>query len=145
VSDVRDLLRTAKLVVSPETFNVVSLNHEGWMSMLSNPEMSPRADSEFLIFKDKWEVTLVVNDRDLQGMSGGLLEAKIEKGYRLLTFDADLDFDTVGFIAEVSRILAEQEISILPMASFCRDHVLLKQGDLARALKAFSGVVEEVC
>ena len=140
-----ELLRSSKLEVSPETFHVVSVGHEEWQSIVTNPELSPDMSSEFILFKDGWEVTLVVNEEDFARLRPGLSKAKIESGYRLLSFDADLDFDVVGFIAEIARILADCNISILPFASFKRDHVLVRQTDLARALKAFRGSVEEVC
>ena len=140
-----ELLRSARLVVSPETFHVVSVGHEDWRSIVSNPELSPDMSSEFILFKDRWEVTLVVNDADFSRLRPALSLAKIESGYRLLSFDADLDFDVVRFIAEIARILANHGISILPLASFARDHVLVRQSDLARSLKAFRGIVDEVC
>ena len=140
-----ELLRSAKLVVSPETFHVVSVSHHEWRSIVTNPDLSPDMSSEFILFKDGWEVTLVVNEGDFKRLGPGLSNAKIESGYRLLSFDADLEFDVVGFIAEIAQLLAQQGISILPFASFKRDHVLVRQTDLARALKAFRGVVEEMC
>jgi hypothetical protein len=140
-----EILRAARLLVSPETFHIVSLPHDRWESILANPDLSPRMESEFLIFKDKWEVTLVLDDGDFINLRPGLDSAKIESGFRLLSFDAELEFDVVGFMSEIAGILASAGISILPFSSFSRDHVLLRQDDLAAALKAFRGRVDEVC
>ncbi|QQS41902.1 MAG: ACT domain-containing protein [Acidobacteriota bacterium] len=140
-----DILRSAKLVVSPETFHVVSVDHDRWQELLSDPALSPRMGSEFLIFKDKWEVTIVVDDPDFRNLRPGLGDALVEGNFRLLSFDAEMDFDVVGFIAAVSSVLAGSGISILPFSSFRRDHILVRQDDLAGALKAFRGIVREVC
>ncbi|HUF05102.1 MAG TPA: ACT domain-containing protein [Aridibacter sp.] len=140
-----DILRSAKLIVSPETFHVVSVDHDRWQALLSDPELSPRMGSEFLVFKDKWEVTIVVDDSDFRNLKPGLGEALVETNFRLLSFDAEMDFDVIGFIAAVSSVLAGSRIPILPFSSFRRDHVLVRQDDLAAALRAFSGIVEEVC
>ncbi len=140
-----ELLRGAKLIVAPDTFHIVALHHDEWERVLADPELSPQMKSEFLIFKDKWEVTLVVDDRDLVGLRPGLAGAKVESGFRLLSFDAELEFDVVGFMAEIAGILAAEGISILPFSSFSRDHLLIRQTDLASALKAFRGRVDEVC
>lgn len=140
-----DILRSAKLVVSPETFHVVSVDHDRWQALLSDPALSPRMVSEFLIFKDKWEVTIVVDDADFRNLRPGLGDADVERNFRLLSFDAEMEFDVIGFIAAVSSVLAAEGISILPFSSFRRDHVLVRQDDLAAALKAFRGLVEEVC
>lgn len=140
-----DILRSAKLVVSPETFHVVSVDHDRWQELLSDPALSPRMASEFLIFKDRWEVTIVVDDDDFRNLSTGLGDSAVERNFRLLSFDSEMDFDVIGFIAAVSSVLAASGISILPFSSFRRDHVLVRQDDLAEALKAFRGIVEEVC
>lgn len=140
-----EILKSSKLLVSPDTFHVVSVDHDRWRDLLSDPHLSPRMESEFLIFKDRWEVTIVVDDEDFKTLRSGLTDARIESGFRLLSFDAEMEFDVVGFIAAVSSVLAESGISILPAFSFRRDHVLLKQEDLAAALKAFRGIVDEVC
>ena len=140
-----DILRDARLVVSPETFHVVSVSHEKWTELISDPALSPRMDSEFLIFKDNWEVTIVVDEQDFSRLRPGLGDAPVEGGFRLLSFDAEMDFDVIGFMAAVSGILADAGISVLPFSSFRRDHVLVSQSDLASALKAFRGIVSEVC
>lgn len=139
------ILRSAKLVVSPETFHVVSVTHDKWLELLSDPALSPRMASEFLIFKDRWEVTIVVDDDDFANLRPGIGGAPSESGFRLLSFDAEMNFDVVGFMAAVASVLAEADISILPFSSFRRDHVLVRQEDLAAALKAFRGLVDEVC
>lgn len=140
-----EILRSAKLIVSPETFHVISVSHEKWRDLLSDPALSPRMPAEFLIFKDAWEVTIVVDDADFANLRPGIGEAPVESGFRLLSFDAEMDFDVIGFMAAVAGVLAEAGISILPFSSFRRDHILVRQQDLAAALKAFRGLVDEVC
>ncbi len=142
---VLDLLARSKIEVSPETFAVISLQDEEWRKLTENPELSPRMISPFMLFKDKWEITLVVDDVDFNTIRHVIRDAKIERNFRLLSFDVDLDFDVVGFIAQIARILAEAGISILPISSFSRDHILVKQDELANALKALRGFVDEVC
>lgn len=138
-------LAKSKVAVSPETFAVVSLRAEDWIKLLENPELSPRMTSPFMIFKDKWEVTLVLDEVDFGTLRHAIRDAKIEKNFRLLSFDVELPFDVVGFMAQIAKILADAGISILPISSFSRDHLLVNQDDLADALKALRGHVDEVC
>jgi hypothetical protein len=56
-----------------------------------------------------------------------------------------MDFSVVGFLAEVSRILADAGISIVALSAFSRDHVLLSQDDLTRALKTLGPFVADLC
>lgn len=115
------------------------------MDVIADPNLSPRMTSPFMIFMDKNEVTLLLDDVDFANIRPGLKDSKVERGFRMLTFDTVMDFDVVGFMAEVSRILAEASIPIFPISAFSRDHVLVKQDDLANALKALGPYVGDLC
>jgi len=99
----------------------------------------------FMIFRDKFEVTLLLDDLDFGTMRHAVRDAKIERNFRLLTFDIELDFNVTGFLAEVSRILAGADVPIVALSAFSRDHLLVKQGDLAKVLKALGPHVAELC
>ncbi|MEZ5346065.1 MAG: ACT domain-containing protein [Pyrinomonadaceae bacterium] len=142
---VDEFLAKAKVVVAPETYCVISLPSENWFKLLENPELSPRMTSPFMIFKDRWEVTLVFDLDDFETIKHAIRDAKIEHNFRLLSFDVELPFDVVGFMAKVAGVFADAGISILPISSFSRDHVLLRQDDLAIGLKALRGHVDEIC
>lgn len=140
-----EILKNARVEVSAETFTLVSLIHEDWIRLLQNPELSPRMTAPFMIYYDKHEVTLLLDETDFETMRHALRDANIERGFRLLTFDIVLGFNVVGFLAEVSRILADAGISIVAISAFSRDHLLIKQADLASALKALGPHVSELC
>lgn len=139
------LLRRTKIRIAPETYIFISLQNEDWLKLLENPALSPRMTAPFMIFKDKFEVTLLLDETDFQTIRPTLQNAKIERGFRLLTFDIELDFSVVGFLAEISRILAEAGVSIIALSSFSRDHILVKQTDLPKALLALGKYVEDIC
>ncbi len=139
------LLRETRVEVVPETFFLVSLPHKNWLKLLENPELSPRMSAPFMIFRDKWEVTLLLDEVDFGTIRHAIREAKTEGNFRLLSFDLEMDFNVVGFLAEVSRILAEAEISIVALSAFSRDHVLIRQADLPKALKVLGQYVAELC
>lgn len=140
-----DLLKKTKVEVSPETFTLVSLNEQNWLKLLENPELSPRMTASFMIFKEKHETTLLLDEIDFIKIRDALENTKTESGFRLLTFDIELDFSVVGFLAEISRILAAAGIPIVALSAFSRDHILIKQNDLSNALKALGEYVEELC
>ena len=140
-----ELLKKTKIEIAPETFNLVSLRREDWLKLLENPELSPRMSAPFMILSDKWEVTLLLDEIDFETIRYAIQDAKTERNFRLLSFDIELNFDAIGFLAEISRILAEAEIPILALSAFSRDHILIKQNDLAKALKVLSEYVEELC
>ena len=139
-----ELLRRTRVEVAPETFNLVSLRREDWLKLLENPELSPRMSAPFMILSDNREVTLLLDEIDFGTIRHAVREAKTEGNFRLLSFDVELDFNVVGYFAEISRILAAADISIVALSAFSRDHILIKQNELAKALKVLGEYVEEM-
>ena len=131
--------------MAPETFALVSVTPADFARLMQDPELSPRMTAPFMLLKDAFEVTMLLDDTDFGTMRHAIRDAKIERGYRLLTFDIELDPGVVGFMAEISRILADAAIPILAISAFTRDHLLIRQQDLATALKALGPHVAELC
>ena len=140
-----ELLRRTRVETAPETFNLVSLRREDWVKLLENPELSPRMSAPFMILSDNREVTLLLDEIDFGTIRHAVRDAKTEGNFRLLSFDVELPFNIVGYFAEISRILAAANISIIAVSAFSRDHILVKQNDLAKALKVLGEYVEELC
>jgi hypothetical protein len=78
-------------------------------------------------------------------MRHAVRDARVEGDFRLLTFDIELDWDVVGFLARVTEILADAGISCGALSSFSRDHLLVKQDDLGRTLRVLGEHVAELC
>jgi hypothetical protein len=91
---------------------------------------------------DKNETTVIIeqskyNNEDV---------IEIEKDWKILTFDMVLPFGLVGFLAKVSKMLADENISIFVVFAYSTDHILVKEKDLARAeekLKELGCIFEE--
>jgi uncharacterized protein len=143
--DIAELLRQAKVEVAPATFYLIGLRHEDWARLLENPELSPRASAPFMFLRDEHEVTLLLEETDWRTMRHAVRDARVEAGFRLLTFDIELDWQVVGFLAHVTQILADARISCGALSAFSRDHLLVRQDDLARALRALGEHVAELC
>ena len=140
-----ELLQNTRVEVAPETFFLVSLRFEDWLRLLENPELSPRGSAPFMILRDAQEVTLLIDEIDYGTIRHAARNAKTEGGVRLVTFDIELGWEVVGYFALISKILAEAEIPIGAISAFSRDHLLIKQADLPRALKVLGKHVKELC
>ena len=140
-----ELLRTARVIVAEATFALVSLSHSRFAEILQNSDLSPRGSAPFFVFSDKFEVTLMLDDLDFANMRAALTTAKTEIGFRLLTFDVELDFAVSGFLAIVTQVLSDAKVPVIAASAFSRDHVLIKQDCLAEALKALGPHVAELC
>jgi hypothetical protein len=142
---VSELLRQTRVEVAPATYVIVGLSHQSWAQLLENPELSPRADAPFMVFRDPHEVTLVIEADDWARIRHAARDAKVEKDYRLLTLDITLPWNTVGYLARVTELLAQVGISIGALTAFSRDHLLIKQDDLAKALRVLGEHTAEAC
>ncbi len=144
-ADAAELLRRTKVEVAPETFVVVGLRHEEWSRVLENPELSPRADAVFMLLRDKYEVTLLLEEEDWRTMRHAARDARVEAGFRLLTLNIELPWNVVGYLARVTEILAGAGVTVGALSSFSRDHLLIKQDELGHALRALGEHVAELC
>lgn len=140
-----DLLRQAKVIVLPEIYYLVSLRHEDWQRLLENAELSPRGTVPFMLMRDEFEVTMLLDEDDWRVMRHVVRDAKVESGFRLVTLDIELSWNVVGFLAHVTTILAKENISVGAISAFSRDHLLIKQDDIGKALKVLSEHVAELC
>lgn len=140
-----ELLSRTRVEVAPATYFVIGLRHEEWQRLLENPELSPRGDAPFMLLRDEREVTLLLDETDWRAMRHAARDARVEGGFRLVTLDIELGWTVVGYLARVTELLAQAGISCGALSSFSRDHLLIKQDDLAAALRALGPHVAELC
>jgi len=86
--------------------------------------------------RDKDEITVIVAEEIWQQLAPRFAEAKVQSGRRMIVFDEVLDFTVVGFIAEISRALAEAGISILNLSTYRTDAVLVHELRFEEAVAA---------
>jgi hypothetical protein len=88
------------------------------------------------LIRDKQEITLMVAEDFWQNISARFPGAQARGDWRMIRFDTVLDFSVVGFIAEVSRALAEADISILSVSTYSTDAVLVPAAQFDAAVVA---------
>jgi hypothetical protein len=87
-----------------------------------------------IIHKD--EVTVIID----QSRIAGLQFLNIEKDWKILTIDVVFPIDVVGVTAKISDALAKAGVTIMPIASFSKDHFLIKEKDVDNAVSALSEI-----
>lgn len=88
------------------------------------------------VTRDKDEITLIVAQDLWHAMASDFPDAQVQLRRRMIRFDTVLDFSVVGFIAEISRALADADISILSLSTYRTDAVLVHEAHYDRALSA---------
>lgn len=118
----------------PETrFAVASIPLQFYKEVLLAIDDAPDFIS---ITRDKDEVSLVIAEDTWQRIEHRFPGAKVQLRRRLISFDTVLDFSVVGFIAEISRALADSDISILSISTYRTDAVLVHESRFDEAVRA---------
>ena len=85
----------------------------------------------FAVIRDKDEITVIIDQSKID--SYDIIEVK--KDWKMLTFDIILPFGLIGFLAKVSKVLADEKISIFVISAYSTDHILVEEKELVTAIK----------
>lgn len=86
-------------------------------------------DKVFAVITDGAEITVVTE------LDSGIEMIEEEKPFRIISFDTKLPFDLIGFLAYITKLLADQNISLFAISSFSTDHILMKEVYLEKAME----------
>lgn len=131
----RSVFAKMRLIYSVEDFLVVGLPG------VANVAIGGEGFS--CMIKEKGETTLILPVEKWGEIESSVKGARIEGPFRVITFDFPLEFSLVGFMAEVSRVLAGEGVSILAISAYTHDHILVKSENLQKSLKALEKMILE--
>ena len=120
--ELEEYFKNGKVYVWKENFAVIKAKN-------------PMNDA-FAVIQDKDEITVVIDQTKVKDED----VIEIDKDWKIITFDMVLPFELVGFLAKVSEVLAEESISIFAISAYSRDHILIKEKDVEKALKKLEGL-----
>jgi hypothetical protein len=138
-SRVRDILKMATFVADDQRYAVVKLPARavtaaaGVIAEISQPFLA--------LLVDEHEVTLVIPSDAVEDFASRLRGYEMTTDvYRLITCDAVLPPDLIGFMAQISAILAKASVTILPFAAYSRDHLLVPENQFDQAMQALASL-----
>src|SRR5690349_16347118 len=133
------LLRQARWQARPERFVLAALEPKERALALrllvgvTAPFMQLIAEPDVL--------TLLLPQPDWRALRPAFPHARIQQPFRVLSFGLDLPDDLVGFLAVASRTLADAGVPILAICGYSKDHILVREEHLDRALAALAAQV----
>lgn len=139
--ELRELFARTKLVVLPEDYYMVRLPVDA--KPLPGEWYRPATTRFATFIRDSEEITLVVPRRKWLRMHSLFETFELSKPMKVVTFDVKLALNVYGYIAAVGAVLADARISILPMSSFNRDHIVIAKEDLPRAVKVLRHFLQD--
>lgn len=138
--DVRKLIAATEVVLYPDPLMIVSVSRdEEEKARRLMEDLEPFSSITF----DVSEVSLVLKANEWDGLKENFHDYEEEGPYRLITFDIVLDLAIVGYLAVISRVLADEGISIYALSTYLRDHVLVKESDAETAVNILKELIEE--
>ena len=121
----------------PQKYVVLKIKPEAKNQVVAKLVKMPQ-EQFFSLTQTHTEVSLVVAEELLSAIPSQDVISQ-ERSWRVITFDSQLDFSLVGFLAKISTALAQAKISIFAISSYDTDHILVKEKDFAKA----KGVLEQ--
>ena len=123
----------------PEQYRLVSLPPD---RLAEAAALAGRAAGGFAgLVLERDEVSLALSE-ELWRESPLRSHARNEAGpYRVITLDIDIDLDVTGYLAPAAALLAEAGVSMVPMCGFLKDHLLVREKDLERALAVLHDLI----
>ena len=105
--------------------------HEGCYAYLKAASQTNLAD-HFLVAREGDETMVVTQERHVSSV---LFEEDV-KWFRLIEIQVSLPFLAKGFIAAVTRALADRDLNVLVVSTFSKDYLLIREEGADEALAA---------
>lgn len=89
-------------------------------------------NDHFMVSKDKDEITVVTKKENIKDLN--VLE--LVEDYKLIEFKPVVPFQTVGFLAKIAEVIANQGMNILIVSTFSKDYIMIKEEELEKGVQA---------
>ena len=128
----KQLLKKTRLKVLPDTYAIVRLP----LNQFSKLDLRRFQKNFFSIIYEKKEITLILDQKNWNMIKKDFTNYKIQRNYRILTLDVNLEWDVVGYLASVSKALADKNIPLGVLSGYSTDHLSIRNKDVKNALNA---------
>ena len=108
--------------------------HRGRYAYLKAPETA--INNHFFISKDKEEITIVTEEKNVPNVKYD----KDVKWFKLIEIKVSLPFLAKGFLAKVTKTIADKELNVLVVSTFSKDYILVREETSDIAVKALKKV-----
>jgi len=132
-ANLKKLFARTKLVVLPEDYLLISLPADA--RPIPGEWYRPATTRFGAFIREPKEITLIVTRRKWLRMQNVFKQHEVSGPMKVITFDIKLSLAVYGYLAALSRVIADDKISLVPISSFHRDHILVAKQDLPRTVR----------
>lgn len=108
--------------------------HKGRYAYLKSQEKELR--NHFLISQDHDDITIVTEEKNIANTK----YEKSVKWFKLFEFKVSIPFLAPGFLAKISKTIADKNMNILIVSTFSKNYALIREEDFKAAVKALQEV-----
>jgi hypothetical protein len=131
--DLKKLLVRTRLSVLPEDYFAIRLPLD---SKFIPGEWYRPATTRFAVFiRESKEINLIVARRKWLRMQSIFDSYKVLGPFKVIEFNGKLSMVVPGYMSVIGSALYDAKISVLPVSTLCRDHILVRKQDLPRAIR----------
>ena len=134
---VKELLSRTKIQLDTEEYIIVSLRLE--QEKKARESLNSLASFSSITYDYK-EVSIVAKNTEWNKVKKNFTDYEKTGPYKLITFNIVLDLSIVGFMATVSKKLADAGISIYAISTYLRDHILVQSEDAENAVRVLENL-----
>jgi len=99
-------------------------------------DIMEKPDIHFMVSKDKDEITVITQKENIKNLK--VLE--LVGDYKLIEFKPAVPFQTVGFLAKIAEVIANQGMNILIVSTFSKDYIMIKEELLEKGIQSLKNV-----
>ena len=123
-----EVIKSSKVVV-----------HKGRYAYLTAQETSAALitiNNHFLFSKDQDEITVVTEEKNVPKVQFD----KEVKWFKLIEIKVSLPFVAKGFLAKVTKTIADKDLNVLVVSTFSKDYILVREETYLIAVEALKEV-----
>ncbi len=140
-ANIKRLLARTRLVVLPEDYFVVQLPAD--IKPIPGEWYRPKTTRFAVFIRESDQITLIVNRRKWLRM-----QHIFDRPYRahgpmkVVAFDIKLSMVARGYMATIGTLLADAKLSVMPVSTLLRDHIVVPKTDLPRTVRVIHQYLE---
>jgi len=104
--------------------------HRGRYAYLKARETA--VDNHFFVSKDKDEITIVTEEKNVSNVK---YDEEV-KWFKLIEIKVSLPFLAKGFLAKVTKTIADENLNVLVVSTFSKDYILVREETYEVAIEA---------
>lgn len=123
IIELNEIIKTSKMIIK-----------KGRYAYLTGEEKNIK--NHFMVSQDKDEITIITEEKNISTTKH---KEKVN-WFKLVEIKVSKPFIAKGFLAKITKTIADQDLNILVVSTFSKDYILVKEETSEKAIKALQQI-----